>query len=108
MFGDLGGRFFYAQGRAEINFEFECRFACLREGFNFNDCADANIDFFKVRESDLAAHPASSFERFAAAATAFSINGFKPSSAINTCNAACVVPFGEVTFSRKVAASMPD
>src|SRR5204862_8337410 len=50
-------------------------------------------------------HPASSRDRLVAAATAFSISGSIPSAAISTDSAAAVVPFGEVTFCRKVAAS---
>ena len=48
---------------------------------------------------------ANSFERFVAAATARSSNGWKPSSPISTPSAAAVVPPGEVTFWRNVAAS---
>ena len=50
------------------------------------------------------AQPASSRERFVAAATARVISGSSPSSAISTCKAAQVVPLGEVTFSRSVPA----
>ena len=41
---------------------------------------------------------ANSFERFVAAATARSSNGWKPSAPISTPSAAAVVPPGEVTF----------
>ena len=50
-------------------------------------------------------YPASLRERSVAAATAFFKSGGRPSSRISTSSAAAVVPPGEVTFSRKVAAS---
>ncbi len=56
----------------------------------------------------MAVNRPSSRERFVAAAIAFSISGSRPSAAISTPSAAAVVPPGEVTFWRKVAASSGD
>src|SRR5690242_17560751 len=50
-------------------------------------------------------HPASSRERRVATATACPISGARPCSPMSTPSAASVVPPGEVTFRRKVAAS---
>ena len=53
--------------------------------------------------SEAATSP-SSFDRFVAAAIARIISGCRPSSPISTSSAAAVVPPGEVTFWRNVAA----
>ena len=50
-------------------------------------------------------YPASLRERSVAAATAFFKSGGRPSSRISTSSAAAVVLPGEVSISRKVAAS---
>jgi hypothetical protein len=53
-------------------------------------------------------YPANSRERAVAAAMASLKSRTKPSGRINTASAAAVVPPGEVTFWRKVAASSRD
>src|SRR5690606_9515914 len=106
MHGDLRRGFLDPDLGPEIDHQDDGRLARFGKWPRLDNRTRTDIDLEEILEADRLGHRPSSSLRSRAAATARAIKAPNPSGAISTSSAACVVPLGEVTFSRNRPAGL--